>query len=65
MRTDVSEPMLTPSKITAWLDCAHSLTLRNRVDSGGLEVQRTPMGSLAELLVEKGIDHERNCLGDL
>ena len=65
MRTDVSEPMLTPSKITAWLDCAHSLTLRNRLDAGGLEVHRTPMGSLAELLVEKGIDHERNCLSDL
>ncbi len=65
MRTDVSEPMLTPSKITAWLDCAHSLTLRNRLDAGGLEVHRTPMGSLAELLVEKGIDHERNYLSDL
>ena len=26
--------LLTPSKITAWLDCAHYLTLRRAVDAG-------------------------------
>lgn len=26
--------LMTPTKLTAWLDCAHSLTLQRRVDSG-------------------------------
>lgn len=30
----MTEPVLTPSKITAWLDCAHYLTLRSQVDNG-------------------------------
>jgi predicted RecB family nuclease len=59
------ERLLTPSKITAWLECAHFLSLRNQADSGALVIQPTPMGSLAELLVEKGSTHERDCLADL
>jgi uncharacterized protein len=59
------ERLLTPSKITAWLECAHFLSLRNQVDSGTLAIEATPMGSLAELLVEKGSTHERDCLMDL
>jgi predicted RecB family nuclease len=61
----MAERLLTPSKITAWLECAHFLSLRNQADSGALVLEPTPMGSLAELLVEKGSTHERNCLADL
>ncbi|HUV57255.1 MAG TPA: TM0106 family RecB-like putative nuclease [Acidimicrobiales bacterium] len=59
------ERLITPSKITAWLECAHFLTLQNQVDAGLLRIDPQPMGSLAELLVEKGATHERNCLQDL
>ena len=59
------ERLLTPSKITAWLECGHFLSLRNLADSGQLSIEPTPMGSLAELLVEKGSTHERECLMDL
>ncbi len=60
----MTERLLTPSKITAWLECSHFLTLRNQVDAGTLTVRPTPMGALADLLVEKGTSHERNCLMD-
>jgi uncharacterized protein len=59
------ERLLTPSKITAWLECAHFLSLRNQADSGLLAVEAPPLGSLAQLLVEKGTSHERACLADL
>jgi uncharacterized protein len=61
----MTERLITPSKITAWLECSHFLTLQNQVDSGQLNVESQPMGSLAELLVQKGAAHERNCLQDL
>ena len=61
----MTQRLLTPSKITAWLECAHFLSLRNQVDAGILKLNPTRMGSLAELLVEKGSTHERNCLADL
>jgi predicted RecB family nuclease len=59
------ERLITPSKITAWLECAHFLSLRNQADAGALQVEPRPMGSLADLLIEKGAAHERNCLLDL
>jgi predicted RecB family nuclease len=58
------ERLLTPSKITAWLECSHFLSLRNRVDAGQLVVDPRPLGSLAELLIEKGQRHEYDCLLD-
>ena len=58
------ERLLTPSKITAWLECAHFLSLRNQADAGTLTIEPTPMSALGELLVEKGSAHERNCLLD-
>ena len=61
----MNERLLTPSKITAWLECGHFLTLRNQADAGVIEVTQRPMGSLADLLVEKGTTHERDCLSDL
>ena len=59
------ERLLTPSKITAWLECGHFLTLRNQADAGVIQVTPRPMGSLADLLVEKGTTHERDCLSEL
>jgi uncharacterized protein len=57
-----SDRLLTPSTITAWLACSHYLTLRRAVESGALSFAPPPMGSFAELLVEKGNAHERECL---
>ncbi len=59
------ERLISPSKITAWLECSHFLSLRNRVDAGEFSVEPRPLGSLADLLIEKGAQHERNCLQDL
>jgi len=59
------ERLITPSKITAWLECAHFLSLRNQLDAGVLHVEPQPMGSLADLLIEKGATHERDCLMEL
>lgn len=58
------ERLLTPSKISAWLECSHFLSLRNRADAGELVVAAKPLGSLAELLVAKGQGHETACLTD-
>ncbi len=59
------EQLLTPSKITAWLECSHSLSLATALDAGQLTLAPTGLGSLAEVLVAKGGEHERNCLADL
>jgi predicted RecB family nuclease len=58
------ERLLTPSKITAWLGCGHYLSLRNQVDAGLLATERTPLSALAEILIDKGNQHESNCLED-
>jgi len=60
----MTERLLTPSKITAWLGCSHYLTLNNEVESGLREVAPSVMGSLADILVEKGNEHESHCLSD-
>ena len=61
----MTDRLLTPSKITAWLDCAHFLNLRHQVDAG----TRRPSSSRAsarwrDLLVEKGDQHEADCLAE-
>jgi len=60
----VSDRLLTPSKISAWLDCAHSLTLSHRVDDGSLERPTQGFGSFARLLLDKGLQHEAECLAE-
>jgi uncharacterized protein len=60
----MTERLLTPTKITAWLDCAHFLNLRHQVDGGALTVTTSGFGSLATLLVAKGRQHEADCLAD-
>jgi uncharacterized protein len=58
----VNERLLTPSKITAWLDCDYYLTLQHRVDAGELIPRRGPFGAMAQLLLRKGQEHEEACL---
>ncbi len=58
----MAERLLTPSKITAWLDCAHFLTLQHEVDDGIRTVDVRPFGDMAQLLADKGLEHERAVL---
>lgn len=63
-RTDIAERLLTPSKITAWLDCAHYLSLRTQVDAGLLDPPASTFSAFAEMLLGKGLSHEDACLSD-
>ena len=56
--------LMTPSKVTAWLECPHYLTLRSQVDSGQLNDPKPVFGSFARLVADKGLAHERDCLED-
>ncbi len=56
------ERLLTPSKITAWLDCAHYLSLRHQVEDGTATFARSHPGAFAHLLMRKGETHEQECL---
>lgn len=56
------ERLLTPSKITAWLDCPHYLSLHHQVDEGLIPRPEAAFGSFARLLLSKGEDHEKACL---
>ncbi|MCU1363492.1 MAG: ATPase [Acidimicrobiaceae bacterium] len=56
------ERLLTPSKISAWLGCGHYLSLTNQVETGLLTPRPTTTTELAEILIEKGVEHESNCL---
>lgn len=49
----LNKRLITPSKITAWLDCPHYLTLRSQVDAGQREEPKPTFGSFAELLQRK------------
>ncbi len=60
----MAERLLTPSKITAWLECSHYLSLSNQTDAGLLTIEPSPLSALAELLVAKGSLHEGNCLAE-
>ena len=56
----MSDALLTPSKITAWLDCGWYLTLKN----GARHAELNHPGPLAKLLMEKGEEHEAACLAE-
>ena len=58
----MAERLLTPSKITAWLDCAHFLTLRHEVDNGLREPEPNTFGEMAQMLLDKGLEHEQAVL---
>ncbi|WP_233209589.1 TM0106 family RecB-like putative nuclease [Mycobacterium sp. ENV421] len=55
---------MTPSKVSAWLECAHYLTLTSRVDEGLLDRPNPTFGSFAQLLADKGLVHEQQCLAE-
>ncbi|MDO8108327.1 hypothetical protein Q6348_14105 [Isoptericola sp. b441] len=55
----MTERLLTPSKITAWLDCAHYLTLRDEVDRGVRPQPPVMVGEMARMLIDKGLWHEQ------
>ena len=57
----MNQRFLTPSKITAFLDCEHFLTLQHRLEAGQVEARAT-FGSMAQMLMAKGLTHERACL---
>lgn len=58
----MNQRLLSPSKITAWLDCPHYLTLRSRVDDGLRPEPESVFGSFARMLLDKGRAHEAACL---
>jgi predicted RecB family nuclease len=58
----MAERLLTPSKITAWLDCAHYLTLKHEVDTKVREHPPSMFGEMAQMLLEKGQEHEQAVL---
>src|SRR5262245_9064401 len=55
---------MTPSKVAAWLECPHYLTLRSQVDGELIDDPKPVFGSFARLVADKGLAHERNCLED-
>ena len=58
----MQDRLLTPSKITAWLDCGHFLTLRHEVDDGIRQQPPHMFGEMASMLAEKGLAHEQQVL---
>lgn len=58
----MTERLLTPSKITAWLDCAAYLALKHQVEAGTREAPPVGLSSFARLLMDKGLAHETACL---
>lgn len=65
MSTTPTDRLLTPTKITAWLDCAHYLTLQRAVDEGTLTRSGGGFGAFAKLVTAKGRAHEQACLEEL
>ncbi|MGV1004858.1 MAG: TM0106 family RecB-like putative nuclease [Candidatus Nanopelagicales bacterium] len=58
----MSQHLITPSKITAWLECPHYLTLDSQVAAGTLIRPDSAIGSYGQLLRDKGDVHEKACL---
>ena len=54
--------MLSPTKVTAWLDCAHYLNLAHQVADGSLAKPDYSANAFARLLMDKGDQHEQECL---
>ena len=58
-----TQRLMTPSEVAAWLDCAHFLTLQHEVDDGVRGRPNGVLGELARLLMDKGLEHEKDLLG--
>lgn len=56
------QQLLTPSTITAWLDCAHYLALQHEVSDGRRERPPQQVGEMARMLRDKGVAHEHEVL---
>lgn len=61
----MGQHIITPTKVTAWLECPHYLNLENRVHAGTLKYEVSSHGTYAELLRKKGKLHETACLAGL
>lgn len=61
----MSQHVITPTKVTAWLACPHYLTLEKKVHAGTLKRPSGNRGAYADLLREKGEAHETACLSRL
>jgi hypothetical protein len=46
-------PLLSPSTITAWLDCDFYLSVK----LGGIRAEQNHPSAFAELLIDKGLAH--------
>ena len=60
-----TEDLLTPTRVSAWLGCAHTLTLTKQYEADGEDLPTGAFGSFATLLQEKGEFHERAHLEQL
>lgn len=58
----MSQRTITPSKITAWLDCQHYLTLKHELEAGIRQPTSGGTSAFAKLLMDKGLAHEEACL---
>ena len=56
----MADPLLSPSTITAWLDCDFYLTVK----LGGNQAEPNHPGAFAQLLMDKGLAHEEACLAE-
>jgi predicted RecB family nuclease len=56
----MADPLLSPSTITAWLECDWYLTAK----LGGTRAERNHPNPFSELLMEKGLAHEAACLAE-
>ena len=55
--------IISPSVVTAWLACPHSLTLR--LNGKGKPNSARHFGNFAQLIMDRGNQHEANCLESL
>ena len=55
--------IISPSVVTAWLACPHSLTLR--LSGKGKPNSARHFGNFAELIMQRGLQHEADCLESL
>ncbi|WP_346742456.1 TM0106 family RecB-like putative nuclease [Rhabdothermincola salaria] len=58
----MTDDILTPSRISAWLECSHAVTLERRVDNGEMTRPASGVGAFARLVADKGLAHETACL---
>ena len=54
----MADPLLSPSTISAWLDCDFYLTVK----LGAQQAEQNHPNAFAKLLMEKGLAHEKACL---